>query len=126
MNIKSLGYIGIESMKMDEWRSYCTDFMGLMDVSPGANELRFRMDDLGWRISIKEGDKEDLAFAGFDAALRIMPAAGATTAALPAVLINFLRDSSFLVLVFTTNLQASNCFRTQNNQAMFIPIIIFR
>ncbi len=66
MNVKSLGYIGIESMKMDEWRTYCTDFMGLMDVSAGSDELRFRMDDIGWRISIKEGDKEDLSFAGFD------------------------------------------------------------
>ena len=66
MNVKSLGYIGIESMKMDEWRTYCTEFMGLMDVSSGAKELRFRMDDIGWRISVKEGQREDLSFAGFD------------------------------------------------------------
>jgi 2,3-dihydroxybiphenyl 1,2-dioxygenase len=66
MNVKSLGYIGIESMKMDEWRTYCTEFMGLMDVSSSAEELRFRMDDIGWRISVKEGQKEDLTFAGFD------------------------------------------------------------
>ncbi len=40
MNVKSLGYIGIESMKMD---------------------------DIGWRISVKKGGKEDPTFAGFGA-----------------------------------------------------------
>ena len=29
--------------------------MGLMDVSASSDELRFRMDDIGWRISVKEG-----------------------------------------------------------------------
>ena len=67
MNVRSLGYIGIESMKLDEWRTYCTDFLGLMDMSAGADELRFRMDDQGWRIGIQPGEKEDLIFAGFDA-----------------------------------------------------------
>jgi 2,3-dihydroxybiphenyl 1,2-dioxygenase len=67
MKVKSLGYIGIESMKMNEWRTYCTDFMGLMEVSQKTDELRFRMDDIGWRISVNEGEKEDLSFAGFDA-----------------------------------------------------------
>ena len=66
MNVRSLGYIGIESMKLDEWRTYCTDFLGLMDMSAGADELRFRMDDQGWRIGIQQGEKEDLIFAGFD------------------------------------------------------------
>lgn len=67
MNVKSLGYIGIESMKLEEWQAYCTNFLGLMDVSSSTDELRFRMDDMGWRVCILKGDKEDLVFAGYDA-----------------------------------------------------------
>ena len=67
MNVKSLGYIGIESMNLEAWRTYCTSFLGLMDVSSSADELRFRMDDIGWRLCIQTGDKEDLVFAGYDA-----------------------------------------------------------
>jgi biphenyl-2,3-diol 1,2-dioxygenase len=67
MNVGSLGYIGIESMKLNEWRTYCTDFLGLMDMSDGAEELRFRLDDQQWRIGIQQGEREDLVFAGYDA-----------------------------------------------------------
>lgn len=67
MNVKSLGYIGIESMNLEAWRTYCTSFLGLMDVSSSADELRFRMDDIGWRICIQTGNREDLVFAGYDA-----------------------------------------------------------
>ncbi len=67
MNVKSLGYIGIASNRLAEWRAYCTGFLGLMDVSREADDLRFRMDDLGWRIKVRAGEKEDLVFVGFDA-----------------------------------------------------------
>ncbi len=66
MKVKSLGYIGIESNKMDEWQSYCTNVLGLMEMEAPDNELRFRMDDLHWRIAVSRGDKEDLIYAGFD------------------------------------------------------------
>ena len=67
MNVKSLGYIGIESTNLDAWQTYCTQFLGLMDVSTSEDELRFRMDDIGWRVSVARGEKEDLTYAGYDA-----------------------------------------------------------
>lgn len=67
MGIKSLGYLGFESNKRDEWRDYLTNAIGLMDVSDGDAELRFRMDDHAWRIAVQPGEAEDLAYAGFDA-----------------------------------------------------------
>ena len=67
MNVRSLGYIGIESNKLNEWRTYCIDFLGLMDMSRSDNELRFRLDDQSWRVCVQQGDSEDLIFAGYDA-----------------------------------------------------------
>ena len=61
---------GIQSNKLDEWRDYMTRILGLMDVSEDDDNLRFRMDDLSWRIAIEKGDAEDLAYVGLDAGSR--------------------------------------------------------
>ncbi|NOX49608.1 MAG: 2,3-dihydroxybiphenyl 1,2-dioxygenase [Gammaproteobacteria bacterium] len=67
MNVKSLGYIGIESSHIEQWQRYCSDFLGLMNMSTDSNELSYRMDDQAWRLSIQQGKAEDLVFAGYDA-----------------------------------------------------------
>ena len=67
MNVRCLGYIGIESENLLAWREFCSEFLGLMDVSDGTGSLRFKMDEQSWRLAIEPGDKEDLAFMGFDA-----------------------------------------------------------
>lgn len=68
MSVGSLGYIGIQSMKTTEWTRYFTEFLGLMDVSDGEGEQRFRMDGQSWRFSVEKGEKEDIVFAGFETA----------------------------------------------------------
>ena len=67
MGVKSLGYLGFESQRRDEWRAFMTDVVGLMDVTEGDGELRFRMDDHAWRFAVQDGDAEDLAYVGLDA-----------------------------------------------------------
>ncbi len=67
MSVKSLGYIGISSTKIAEWKQFCTEFLGMMDVSESDDVLRFKMDDQIWRLTVENGEKEDLSYAGFDA-----------------------------------------------------------
>lgn len=67
MEIKALGYIGIQSRKLEAWHRYCTEFLGLMDVSAETSSQRFRIDGQAWRVSVQEGDSEDLQFVGFEA-----------------------------------------------------------
>ncbi len=66
MNVRSLGYLGVQSNKLDAWRQYCTDFLGLMDVSSSDAEQRYRMDNQAWRLSVCKGEQEDLSYVGFE------------------------------------------------------------
>ncbi len=67
MKVRSLGYIGIESNNLQAWREFCSEFLGLMEVSEDSGSLRFKMDQQSWRLAIEPGEKEDLAYIGFDA-----------------------------------------------------------
>jgi biphenyl-2,3-diol 1,2-dioxygenase len=66
MGVATLGYIGFEVADLGAWRSYATNFLGLMDVSLSDAELRFRADTRAWRISVIHGKADDLAFVGFE------------------------------------------------------------
>lgn len=66
MSVSALGYIGLEVTDLRQWRSYATNFLGLMDASQSDAELRLRADVRAWRISISQGQADDLAFAGFE------------------------------------------------------------
>jgi len=67
MKVRSLGYIGIESNNLQAWREFCSEFLGLMEVSEDSGSLRFKMDQQSWRLAIEPGEKEDLAYIGFHA-----------------------------------------------------------
>jgi biphenyl-2,3-diol 1,2-dioxygenase len=66
MGVSSLGYIGLEVTDLEAWRSYATNFLGLMDASDSNAELRLRADVRAWRIAVTQGKSDDLAFAGFE------------------------------------------------------------
>jgi biphenyl-2,3-diol 1,2-dioxygenase len=66
MGVSALGYIGLEVADLGAWRAYATSFLGLMDVSQSNAELRLRADVRAWRISVSQGNANDLAFAGFE------------------------------------------------------------
>jgi len=64
--IKELSYLVFESDKVEAWKSFATDFLGMQipDEQPG-NYLRIRMDERAYRFLIKPGNSEDLWAAGF-------------------------------------------------------------
>lgn len=67
MDIKALGYIGIESTNPEQWRHYATHVIGMM-VAPGMPEgdLFLKMDEYSWRIRVFKGDTDRLAIAGWE------------------------------------------------------------
>jgi len=70
MAIRSLGYIGVHSQKLAEWRSFACDVMGLEDVSSrcdaGPGEAYFKLDDHPYRLFVTPGDDERVAVCGWD------------------------------------------------------------
>lgn len=68
MSVANLGYVGFEVSDLEAWRTYGADILGMMAVDGPASDLRFRLDDLAWRIAISQGDKDDIVLAGFEVA----------------------------------------------------------
>jgi extradiol dioxygenase len=67
MPVASLGYIGIESAKADEWASFGPDVLG-MELAGLADDgsVRLRMDDRPSRLLVYPGASERLAFIGWE------------------------------------------------------------
>jgi 2,3-dihydroxybiphenyl 1,2-dioxygenase len=67
MDIRGLGYIGVDVADIDTWRSYA-DLLGVMVVAKG-NELRLRIDERPFRVLVRPSSAtEGLAFAGWELA----------------------------------------------------------
>ncbi|GGL41771.1 VOC family protein [Nocardia jinanensis] len=86
MDIVGLGYMGLTSAHVDDWRTYAPEVLGLQ-VRPTEGETLFlRMDDRHHRIALHPGAQERLAYIGWellnrvawDECLRILQAAGYT------------------------------------------------
>ncbi len=70
MAIKSLGYIGINSTNLDQWREYGCQVMGLEDASErnGATDssLYLKMDEHPYRITVQLADSDGFGFCGWE------------------------------------------------------------
>lgn len=67
MSIRSLGYLRIESVQLDEWRTFGLKVLGLVEghgPTPGA--LYLRMDDFPARLVIVPGDRDRLLASGWE------------------------------------------------------------
>ncbi|RZL83173.1 MAG: glyoxalase [Rhodococcus sp. (in: high G+C Gram-positive bacteria)] len=66
MRIHSLGYVGVESPAIDEWRTIGPEVYGLEvdEVPDGA--LRVRWDDRAYRLALHPGVEHRLAYLGWE------------------------------------------------------------
>lgn len=77
MQLSSLGYLGIGSGKLAEWRTFL-DVLGLApSIGPitappdlAGQTAWFAMDDRAWRIAVHQSDVEGLAYVGWEMASR--------------------------------------------------------
>lgn len=70
MDIIGIGYLGFETAKLDEWRTYGPEVLGLqIGASPEADRdsLYFRMDDRRHRFAFHPGKVDRLAYIGWEA-----------------------------------------------------------
>lgn len=63
--LKNINYLILETAKVDEWRSYFTDFLGMQVLEQEDGSLKVRMDEQAYRFIIRPGSNEDLWAAGF-------------------------------------------------------------
>ncbi|MFK3729016.1 VOC family protein [Streptomyces sp. NPDC088090] len=69
MDIRALGYLRLETTRLDEWRRYTLDILGMAEA-PGSTDttLLLRVDDRAYRIAIRAGDSDRLLAAGWEVA----------------------------------------------------------
>lgn len=69
--LRSLGYIGVKSRSLDDWKGFATGLLGMEQVDRSAVSCAFRMDDLAQRLFVdKASDDEGMGTLGFEAATR--------------------------------------------------------
>jgi 3,4-dihydroxy-9,10-secoandrosta-1,3,5(10)-triene-9,17-dione 4,5-dioxygenase len=69
MEIKSIGYVGLNAVDLAAWREYATTVLGVQvrEDSP-TDELRLKIDDYRWRIAVHQSDIDGFGYAGFELA----------------------------------------------------------
>jgi 3,4-dihydroxy-9,10-secoandrosta-1,3,5(10)-triene-9,17-dione 4,5-dioxygenase len=68
MDVRSLGYIWIESTDPSKWLSYGTEVLGLMNAPgmPDDGNVYLKMDERPYRLSIYKGETDRLALCGWE------------------------------------------------------------
>ncbi|MBR0803433.1 VOC family protein [Bradyrhizobium japonicum] len=67
MAIKSLGYVGVESSKLEDWEGFATRLLGMQKVDAAAKVRAFRMDDRQQRLVVTGAENDGLGFLGWEA-----------------------------------------------------------
>ena len=68
MEINALGYIGIQSSRLDDWTGFATKLLGMQPVDRGGGVRAFRMDDRKQRLVVSERDGDNVGFFGWEVA----------------------------------------------------------
>jgi 2,3-dihydroxybiphenyl 1,2-dioxygenase len=68
MDLQSLGYIGVQSTRLDDWGSFATGLLGMQEVDRGGGVRAFRMDDRRQRLIVTAADGDELGFLGWEVA----------------------------------------------------------
>ncbi|KCZ86018.1 Glyoxalase/bleomycin resistance protein/dioxygenase [Hyphomonas adhaerens MHS-3] len=63
--VSSLGYVVINSEKLDDWRKFSTEILGMQIGEDTDSYVSFRMDELAHRLIVQRGDEEDLSAIGW-------------------------------------------------------------
>lgn len=68
MDIRSLGYIVIESTDLAKWREFGTDVLGLMIAPnmPDDGNVYLKLDERPYRFKIVPGERDRLAYCGWE------------------------------------------------------------
>ena len=67
--VRGLGYLGLESQDPAGWEAFATRVLGLM-VAPHSSDgvVQLKLDEWPQRISVRQGEKDRLAYTGWEVA----------------------------------------------------------
>lgn len=69
MELKSLGYIGVTSDRLDDWQAFATRLLGMQAVDRTGSSMRaFRMDDRKQRLIVDGAAPDRTGFLGWEVA----------------------------------------------------------
>jgi 2,3-dihydroxybiphenyl 1,2-dioxygenase len=68
VEIQGLGYVGVRTSTLDDWRKFGSDLFGMQLVDRSAKTLAFRMDDRKQRLLVDEDGGEGTGFFGWEVA----------------------------------------------------------
>ena len=64
--IRSLGYLGLRSNKIDVWRSFAATVLGMQVIDGDDGRIMLRMDNKAQRYIIAPAAASELGFMGFE------------------------------------------------------------
>ena len=70
MEISALGYIGIQSTRLDDWSGMATRLLGMQKVDRGGKTRAFRMDDRKQRLVVDGSGDAGLGVMGWEVATK--------------------------------------------------------
>ncbi|MFB7224358.1 VOC family protein [Streptomyces sp. NPDC002596] len=65
MQLSGLGYFGLRTRRVDQWRTFAENVLGL-SAQTTEDGLRLRADDRSWRIALHEADTEEFGYVGWE------------------------------------------------------------
>lgn len=69
MNLRGIGYIGVNVPDQQVWNDFAANVVGLQPVdplTPGDPASYFRADDRRWRVAVHQSTSAGIAFVGFE------------------------------------------------------------
>lgn len=68
MEINALGYIGIQSSRLEDWTGFATKLLGMQPIDRGGDVRAFRMDDRKQRLVVSGEGGDSVGFFGWEVA----------------------------------------------------------
>ncbi len=66
MELKSLGYVGVQSQRLDDWSALAIKLLGMQQVDRAGSVRAFRMDDRKQRLIVSGAETDNLGFLGWE------------------------------------------------------------
>lgn len=65
MRLSGLGYFGLHTQRIEQWRTFAEDVLGVRAMTT-EDGLRLRLDDRAWRIALHASDAEEFGYVGWE------------------------------------------------------------
>jgi 2,3-dihydroxybiphenyl 1,2-dioxygenase len=68
MSLLSLGYVGVQTTRLEDWSNFATGLLGMQRVDASRGMQAYRMDDRKQRLVVSAADGDGIGFLGWEVA----------------------------------------------------------